>query len=52
MHLGLADLYEGDSRFAENIDKYGQGLTAFLAAAIRANAGRCRPYVSMTSCWP
>jgi MerR family transcriptional regulator, thiopeptide resistance regulator len=40
MHCGLANLWEADSRFAQNIDKYGQGLTGFLAAAIRANAQR------------
>jgi len=40
LHAGLADLYEADSRFAENIDKFGAGLTPFLAAAIRANALR------------
>jgi MerR family transcriptional regulator, thiopeptide resistance regulator len=40
MHRGLADMYEQDSRFAENIDKHGAGLTPFLAAAIRANADR------------
>jgi DNA-binding transcriptional MerR regulator len=38
LHRGLADLYEADARFAENIDRHGKGLTAFLAAAIRANA--------------
>ena len=37
-HRGLADMYESDRRFSENIDKHGEGLTAFLAAAIRANA--------------
>ena len=37
-HRGLADLYEADARFRENIDKHAEGLTAFLAAAIRANA--------------
>lgn len=42
MHHGLADLYESDSRFAENIDKHGKGLTTFLVAAIRANAERTR----------
>ena len=26
MHLGLAEMYEADSRFAENIDKYGGAL--------------------------
>lgn len=40
MHVGLADMYEADARFAENIDKYGQGLTRYLSAAIRANARR------------
>ena len=40
MHRGLADMYEADSRFSENIDKHGKGLTAYLAAAIRANADR------------
>jgi MerR family transcriptional regulator, thiopeptide resistance regulator len=43
MHCRLADLYESDSRFAANIDKFGAGLTAFLAAAIRANAQRGEP---------
>jgi DNA-binding transcriptional MerR regulator len=38
MHLKLADLYEQDPRFAENIDKHGRGLTPFLVAAIRENA--------------
>jgi MerR family transcriptional regulator, thiopeptide resistance regulator len=38
MHAGLADLWEADRRFAENIDRFGAGLTAFLAAAVRANA--------------
>jgi DNA-binding transcriptional MerR regulator len=40
MHLGFASLYESDSRFAENINKHGEGLTEFLVAAIRANAKR------------
>ena len=35
MQLGLAGLYESDARFADNIDKHGKGLTAFLVAAIR-----------------
>ncbi len=39
-HAGLADLYEADRRFSETIDKHGEGLTPFLAAAIRANAKR------------
>jgi DNA-binding transcriptional MerR regulator len=40
MHAGLADLWESDRRFADNIDKHGAGLTAYLAAAARANAKR------------
>jgi DNA-binding transcriptional MerR regulator len=40
MHVALADNYEADVRFSENIDKYGAGLTPFLASAIRANARR------------
>ena len=40
MHRGLADMYEADARFAENIDKHGAGLTPYLSAAIRANAAR------------
>jgi DNA-binding transcriptional MerR regulator len=42
MHCGLADLWEADQRFAENIDKHGPGLTKFLAAAVRANSARSR----------
>ncbi|RYZ05207.1 MAG: MerR family transcriptional regulator [Myxococcales bacterium] len=38
MHSKLAGLYEQDARFAQNIDKYGAGLTPFLVAAIRENA--------------
>lgn len=40
MHCGLAALYEADDRFRESIDKAAEGLTPFLAAAIRANAAR------------
>jgi hypothetical protein len=40
MHAGLADGYEADRRFADNIDKFGAELTPFLSAAIRANARR------------
>jgi MerR family transcriptional regulator, thiopeptide resistance regulator len=40
MHCGLADLWEADRRYADNIDKYGAGLTGYLAAAVRANASR------------
>ena len=40
MHCGLADLWEADRRYADNIDKLGPGLTEWLAAAVRANAKR------------
>jgi len=40
MHANLADLWEADPRYGENMDKHGAGLTAFLAAAVRANARR------------
>lgn len=42
MHARLADMWEADRRFADNIDQYGGqvGLTEFLAAAVRANAKR------------
>ncbi|MBA2667050.1 MAG: MerR family transcriptional regulator [Trueperaceae bacterium] len=41
MHVGLAELYEADHRFAENIDRFGSaGLATFLSASIRANAER------------
>ena len=40
MHRGLASMYEGDDRFRQSIDQHGEGLTTFLAAAIRANAAR------------
>ena len=36
-HLALAQLYETDHRFAENIDKNGLGLCQFLIESIRAN---------------
>ena len=38
MHEKLAAMYEADARFSENIDRYGEGLTAWLSEAIRANA--------------
>src|SRR4029453_4783615 len=40
MHRGLASMYESDERFRQSIDAHGEGLTAFLAEAIRANAAR------------
>ena len=42
MHRGLASMYEGDERFRQSIDSHGEGLTSFLAEAIRANAARHR----------
>ena len=38
LHRGLASLYESDPRFAAGMDAHASGLTAFLVAAIRANA--------------
>ncbi len=35
MHRNLADLYEGDPRFAANIDRYGAAGSTLLAAASR-----------------
>jgi DNA-binding transcriptional MerR regulator len=41
MHAALADMWEADVRFQKTIDKHGgDGLTKFLAAAVRANASR------------
>ena len=40
MHTNLAEMWVADGRFAENIDKHGEGLTPFLAEAVRANARR------------
>jgi hypothetical protein len=40
MHRGLASMYEADERFRQRIDTHGEGLTSFLAEAIRANAAR------------
>ena len=39
-HRGLASMYESDDRFRQSIDKHREGLTSFLAEAIRANAVR------------
>ena len=38
MHAGLADMYEADARFGEYFETYAEGLTGFVATAIRANA--------------
>ena len=40
MHCNLADGYEADDRFRSFFERYAAGLTAFLSAAIRANARR------------
>lgn len=39
MQVKLAELWEGDSRFSQSIDRFGEGLTAWAAAAIRAQPG-------------
>lgn len=38
-HAGLAAMYEADVRFGDYFEKRAEGLTAFVSAAIRANAG-------------
>ncbi len=40
MHANLAEMYVADPRFAEFFEKHGEGLAAFLSAAIEANLGR------------
>lgn len=40
MHRELASMYESDDRLRQSIDKHGEGLTSFLAEAIRRNATR------------
>jgi len=40
MHSGLADLYESDARFRAHYEERAEGLAAFVAKAIRANAAR------------
>lgn len=40
IHAGLGQLYVADVRFQENIDKHGEGLAAYMAAAIEANSVR------------
>ncbi|HKQ45777.1 MAG TPA: MerR family transcriptional regulator [Rhizomicrobium sp.] len=42
MHATLADMWEADSRFEESIDRHGQGLTRWLAKAVRAAASAHR----------
>ena len=41
-HTSLADMWEADERFKANIDKFGDGLTAWLASAVRAAAVQSR----------
>lgn len=40
IHAGLGQMYQADVRFRENIDKHGDGLAEYMAAAIAANASR------------
>jgi DNA-binding transcriptional MerR regulator len=40
MHMGLGQMYISDPRFTEHYDKREDGLAAFVAAAIQANARR------------
>lgn len=40
MHRNLGQMYTADSRFEQNLDKYGDGVAAFLSAAIEANCDR------------
>lgn len=40
MHRSLADMYEADPRFTATYEERAEGLAAFVAAAIRANADR------------
>ncbi len=40
IHAGLGQRYVADHRFKESIDKAGEGLAEYLAAAIAANALR------------
>jgi DNA-binding transcriptional MerR regulator len=40
IHAGLGRMYVADVRFKENIDKGGEGLAEYMAAAITANTNR------------
>ena len=42
IHAGLGEMYLADERFRTNIDKAGEGLAEYLAAAIAANVARRR----------
>lgn len=39
-HEGLGQMYTADPRFTKNLDAYGEGVAAYLSAAIEANARR------------
>ncbi len=41
MHRGLAQMYLADPRFTAYYEGRAEGLAAYLAAAIGANADRC-----------
>lgn len=40
MHVGLAEMYVSDPRFAKTFERHAEGLAAFFAGAIRANRAR------------
>jgi MerR family transcriptional regulator, thiopeptide resistance regulator len=40
MHVGLAAMYVADPRFTAYYEQRAEGLAAYVAAAIRANAAR------------
>ncbi|WP_425154886.1 TipAS antibiotic-recognition domain-containing protein [Candidatus Palauibacter sp.] len=42
MHRGLAAMYTADPRFTDYFEERHEGLAAFVADAIRANAARAR----------
>ena len=42
MHRGLASMYTADPRFSAYFEEPHEGLSAFVADAIRANAARAR----------
>jgi DNA-binding transcriptional MerR regulator len=42
MHVALAEMYEADPRFRAHYEGRREGLVAFVAASIRANAARAR----------
>jgi len=40
MHFNLADMYQGDSRYAQYFENQATGLASFITSAIRANSQR------------